>query len=179
MKIISGIYRGRKILFSDDKTRPLTTILRMTIFNILQNIRELEDTVVCDICAGTGSFGLESLSRGSKFVYFIEKSNKTATGIRNNLKHWNIVNAKVINKDILYSPKIVEKIDLIFLDPPFGHNIVEKILYNIKMRYIFDHNTIIIIRSDYKIKVDDAWLFILKIYHFSESILYFCSPRKI
>ena len=75
MRIIGGNFRGKKILDPTDKsTRPLKDMVRESIFNIIehsniQNVK-LNDSNVIDFFSGTGSFGIECLSRGSRKVFF-------------------------------------------------------------------------------------------------------------
>ena len=77
MRIISGKLKGKKLFLPKDKaTRPLKDLVKVSIFNLLDhsNIvkKKLENTSILDLFSGTGSFGLECLSRGSKNVYFFE-----------------------------------------------------------------------------------------------------------
>ena len=78
MRIISGNYKGKKILLPKDKlTRPLKDLTKESIFNMIQHSKlldvNLEDSNVLDLFSGVGSFGLECLSRGAKNVTFFEK----------------------------------------------------------------------------------------------------------
>ena len=77
MRIISGIYKGKKILQPlDKKTRPLKDITKEGIFNILEHSKilnfKIKDSKILDIFSGTGSFGIECLSREAKSVTFVE-----------------------------------------------------------------------------------------------------------
>ena len=77
MRIISGIFKGSKIYLTKNKiTRPLKDMVRESIFNLLTHSNkiytDLENSNVLDLYSGTGSFGLECLSRKAKFTYFIE-----------------------------------------------------------------------------------------------------------
>ena len=77
MRIIGGDYRGRKIFTSQDKsTRPLRDLVKESIFNILEHSKfekfKLKKSYVLDLFSGTGSFGLECISRGVEQVCFIE-----------------------------------------------------------------------------------------------------------
>ena len=77
MRIISGLYKGKKILLPADKnTRPLKDLTKESIFNLIIHSKfskiELERSNVLDLFAGSGSFGLECLSRKSNFVTFVE-----------------------------------------------------------------------------------------------------------
>ena len=87
MRIISGSYKGKKILLPKDKlTRPLKDLTKESIFNILEHSKlfniELENSNILDLFSGVGSFGLECLSRGAKNVTFLE----SYTGVLNILK---------------------------------------------------------------------------------------------
>ena len=82
MRIIAGKLKGSTLhIASDRKTRPLKDRARESIFNLLTHsnkiLLKLEDSNVLDLYAGTGSFGLECLSRQAKCVYFVE-SEKSA-----------------------------------------------------------------------------------------------------
>ena len=77
MRIISGNYRKKKILEPKDReTRPLKDLTKESIFNIIEHTNKfdvnLRDSKVLDLFSGTGSFGLECLSRGSSSVSFVE-----------------------------------------------------------------------------------------------------------
>ena len=76
MRIIGGIYRGKKITLPEDKkTRPLKDIVKESIFNLIEHSNkfkiEIKNSLVLDLFAGSGSFGLECISRGAKKVVFI------------------------------------------------------------------------------------------------------------
>ena len=78
MRIISGTFRGKKILEPKDiKTRPLKDLTKESIFNILNHSNkfkiDLENSNILDLFSGVGSFGIECLSRGAKYVVFAEK----------------------------------------------------------------------------------------------------------
>ena len=77
MRIISGTFKGKKILEPKDfKTRPLKDLTKESIFNIIRHSKKLnvnlEESNVLDLFSGVGSFGLECLSRGAKKVVFFE-----------------------------------------------------------------------------------------------------------
>ena len=80
MRIISGNSKGKKILEPKDaNTRPLKDLTKESIFNILSHSNKfntkLENSNVLDLFSGTGSFGLECLSRGSSNLTFVENYN--------------------------------------------------------------------------------------------------------
>ena len=80
MRIISGYLKGKKIdVPKDDLTRPLKDMVKESIFNIIEHSNDisskLKESVVLDLFSGTGSFGLECVSRGAKKVIFNENYN--------------------------------------------------------------------------------------------------------
>ena len=77
MRIISGSNKGKKLIMPKDKTtRPLKDLAKESVFNILTHAKyinfHLKGSNVLDLFSGVGSFGLECISRGSKFVFFLE-----------------------------------------------------------------------------------------------------------
>ena len=109
MRIIGGNFRGKKIKPppEDKKTRPLKDIVKESIFNLIEHSNkfriEIKDSKILDLFAGSGSFGLECISRGAKEVIFLENYSK----ILNILKNINSINA-------IKNSQIIEKIVLIF-----------------------------------------------------------------
>ena len=121
MKVISGKYKGRTISsINTPSTRPMMGIAREGIFNSLQLF--IENSDVLDLFAGSGSMGIESLSRGAKFVTFIDNSLDCIKQINENLKDYDN-DYSVINIDVSnYINQISNKYDIIFYDPPFEYS---------------------------------------------------------
>jgi len=128
MRIISGNFKGKKILLPKDKlTRPLKDLTKESIFNILKHSKllniELESSNILDLFSGVGSFGLECLSRGAKNVTFLESYKEVLNILKKNIDNLNQQNqTKVIEKDIFSENTlklINDKFDIIFVDPPY------------------------------------------------------------
>ena len=90
MRIISGTFRGKKILEPKDiRTRPLMDLTKESIFNIINHSKkfkiDLENSNILDLFSGVGSFGIECLSRGVKKVTFIENYNGVLPILKKNL----------------------------------------------------------------------------------------------
>ena len=128
MRIISGNFKGKKILLPKDKlTRPLKDLTKESIFNILKHSKllniELESSNVLDLFSGVGSFGLECLSRGAKNVTFLESYADVLSVLKKNINNLNQQNqTKVIEKDIFAENTLKllnDKFDIIFMDPPY------------------------------------------------------------
>ena len=106
MRIISGSFRGKKILEpKDNKTRPLKDLTKESIFNIIDHSNKFRVQIVgsnvLDLFSGVGSFGLECLSRGAKNVTFLESYTDVLSVLKKNIDNLNQQNqTKVIQKDI-------------------------------------------------------------------------------
>ena len=128
MRIISGFYKGKKILEPNDiKTRPLKDLTKESIFNVIAHSNKikisLQESKVLDLFSGVGSFGIECLSRGVEEVTFVEKYSGVLPVLKKNLLNLNKVNNyKIIEKDIYednFFESFIDKFDIIFLDPPY------------------------------------------------------------
>lgn len=125
MRIIAGEFRGRKLLAPDtDATRPVTDRVKQSLFDILTP--NLPDARVYDTFAGTGSMGLECLSRGAAHATFFEVDRSAAARLRRNIDTLAVGRAStVVTQDLFKwfgsaSPVPDDRrIDLIFLDPPY------------------------------------------------------------
>ena len=160
MRIIGGNLRGKKILNPTDKsTRPLKDMVRESIFNIIEHSKneyvELNNAKVLDLFSGTGSFGIECLSRGAKKVIFFENYKNSIKILKKNLDLLNLnKQSNIIEKDafnITQSQNNLLKFDLIFLDPPFKDNKLNQLIEKIKQSKITSKNTLLIIHRNKKI----------------------------
>jgi 16S rRNA (guanine966-N2)-methyltransferase len=120
VRIIAGEFRGRKLLPpTGSATRPVTDRVKQAIFDSLHSQGLIENRRVLDVFAGTGSFGLEALSRGAATVTFFEKDRSALDRLRRNLAAV-AVDASIQTRDI-YHIDAFPAADLAFLDPPYRH----------------------------------------------------------
>ena len=154
MRIISGKYRGKKILQPRDKaTRPLKDLTKESIFNIVAHSNKfnvvLKDSNILDLFSGVGSFGLECLSRGSAKSTFVENYKEVLIILKKNISSLNYEKeAIVIEKDILKTldyKNFKEKFDIIFMDPPYKEKSVNLMLLQILNSKILNNEGVIII----------------------------------
>lgn len=123
MRIITGLYRGRTIrTVGGLAVRPATDRVRQAIFNMLSNRMLLEGSSVLDLFAGSGSLGLEALSRGAASAVFVEGDRSAAGMIEGTVKEFGCgPSAVVICADALaFLEQETEAYDLIFADPPYA-----------------------------------------------------------
>ena len=163
LKIIGGTKKRTKLEVAEKNLRPTTSKKRESIFSIIESFAKKKEinlylkTCVLDLFAGTGSLGLESLSRGAKFCYFYENNLKNAEILKNNcLKISNPNNFKIIkeNVNITGFKEIKKKISLLFIDPPYIFNNFNKLLTTIINADILLDNSIIIIETHKSTKVE-------------------------
>ena len=106
MRIISGSFKGKKILEPKDKqTRPLKDMTKESIFNVITHSNKFKidfnNSTILDLFSGVGSFGLECLSRGVKEVFFIENYIGVLPILEKNLASFKTINNfKILKKDI-------------------------------------------------------------------------------
>ncbi len=120
LKIISGIYKGQKIFLpSSTKTRPTTHLVREAVFDMIQF--EIPKSIVLDLFAGSGAYGIESISRGATKVIFNDTSSDARRTIKKSLEKLKIRNYDLFSLDFksLLASKKGAKFDIIFLDPPY------------------------------------------------------------
>ena len=143
MRVVSGKYKG-KILKSpkSDHIRPTGDKVKQSLFTKLQFF--VPNAVVLDLFAGSGSLGIEALSRGAKKVYFIDKDKRSIMLTKENLKGID-ANAIVMNCDYQIAlEKITEKLDLILVDPPYASGVYEHVLNTIWQKGLLSDDGIIV-----------------------------------
>lgn len=147
MRIISGTAKGRNIITPVGlNTRPALAKVREAIFSSLGDIK---DKVILDIYAGCGSLGLEALSRGAQKSYFMDGDNAAIKAIITNLKTLGFEEqAQVLKrwlphglKNIVFDPRP----DIIFCDPPYDKNLVNRTLEALLTYKLVDPHSLLIV----------------------------------
>jgi len=125
MRVISGKYKGLKLKgFDINGTRPTMDRVKESLFGMI--FPYLENAVVLDLFAGSGSLGLEALSNGAKKAYFVDNNHISISAIKENLKNLK-ENYEVLNMNFNKSLELLkskEKFDIVFLDPPYDKNLI-------------------------------------------------------
>ena len=156
MRIISGNYKGKKILLPKDKlTRPLKDLTKESIFNVIKHSKlldiNLENSNILDLFSGVGSFGLECLSRGAANVTFLESYKEVLTVLKKNIDNLKQQDSSsIIEKDIFSENTLKalnDKFDIIFMDPPYKEKKLSDLLNTIiKLKLLKNNGSIIIHR---------------------------------
>ena len=140
MKVISGKLKGRNIKgYQIDGTRPTMDRVKESLFASIQDY--VEDSVVLDLFAGSGSLGIEAISNGCSKCYFIDNNRECIKMIRFNLKEFGIESQSVVmesdyKKALNYFKDEGILFDLILVDPPYCYEVIEEILEYVYQNHI-------------------------------------------
>ena len=161
MRIISGKYKGKKLHQPIDiSTRPLRDIVKESIFNLLthsNNIKiDLNDAYVLDLFSGTGSFGLECISRGARKVVFCENYKPVLAILKKNINSLNEIKNIEIKTENIFNKLGKKEFDitfnLIFLDPPYKEQKINLLLSLISESNILKKDGLIVLHRNKKQK---------------------------
>jgi len=153
MRIISGFLKSRilKIPSKAINIRPTTDRARETIFNILENKFEIRNKQICDLFCGSGSFGIECISRGSSFCFFVDTHTEI---VKRNISDLGITEyTKVIRNDSLRFLKTDSLTPyLYFADPPYDYENYDSLLKLVsakKALMILEHSDKLLISEEF------------------------------
>jgi len=156
IRIISGIYKGRRLKFvRSPLVRPMQDKVKSALFNIIQE--RLKGGVCLDGFAGTGSVGLEALSRGASRAVFVDEFYPSIQAIRTNIarcgaEEQSVVLHREFNRAVIDLAKKRVCFDLIFLDPPYKLLEERNPLRVIRKRGVLAPGGVIVIRHYFKTK---------------------------
>ncbi len=163
MRIIAGKFKGRTIKFPNSKlVRPTTDKTKESIFNYLVHSIDFGGIKVCDIYAGSGSLGLEALSRGAYAVHFIEKDFHVSKMLQENISSLEAEDScKVYRMDAVRFSKMTdhEKYDLILADPPFFKNDIHQVVKNILEKDFLNEDGLLLVERSIQTKKEDEEAF--------------------
>ncbi len=167
MRVIGGIYRGRRLRApAGFDVRPTSDRLRETLFNILAP--HIEGSRFLDLCAGTGAVGIEALSRGASSVTFIDRSRRACAVIESNLATLGVTsNATIIDREAASALKRLAgdaaKFDIVFFDPPYASEIYSQVMRQLAAGGLLSPNAIVI--AEHRVKAQlEAEFGALRIY---------------
>lgn len=148
MRVISGLARGRRLKeLQGMDTRPTTDKVKESMFNIIQF--DLEGRKILDLFAGTGQLGIESLSRGAAHCTFVDTRRDAAALVKENLSATGFSDkARVVQGDALaFLSSCREKFDIIFLDPPYHTDLLDRCMEAVVMFDILNEHGIMVCES--------------------------------
>ena len=147
-QIIAGTLRGKQLQTLEGlHTRPTTNRVKESIFNIIQF--DLEGRKILDLFAGTGQLGIESLSRGAAHCTFVDTRRDAVALVRENLNATCLSEqARVVQGDSLaFLSSCREKFDIIFLDPPYHTDLLDRCMEAVAMFDILNEHGIMVCES--------------------------------
>ncbi len=165
MRVIAGEFKGRNLNFvSTEILRPTADVVKEALFTKLSFFFPID--AFLDLFSGTGSIGIEALSRGAKKVFFVEKNRNHAIIIENNLKALKIDydknNLNSTKRAVLFVgdfetflQSVNEKFDIIFVDPPYKSDFYDSSLNIIKERNILADDGVIVLEHDANKKIEN------------------------
>jgi 16S rRNA (guanine(966)-N(2))-methyltransferase RsmD len=150
MRILSGQFKGKSLSAGSDLSiRPITNRLKEIIFSVLQDY--ILETRILDLFSGSGSLGLEALSRGADHVTFVEREKSSITVLHKNLRDLQIRSDdfEIINSDsLLFLQKCRKKYNLIFSDPPFKYPELQQLINQIFNGNCLELNGLLVIHHE-------------------------------
>ena len=148
MRVISGKLKGRNINGYDILgTRPTMDRVKESIFSMIQSY--INNSIVLDLFSGSGNYGIECISNGSKLVYFNDYNIKCVKVIKDNINRMNVIDQAIITnydykKALEYYKDNNIKFDLVFLDPPYKKQIINNILNYLINNDLLNNNSLVI-----------------------------------
>ncbi len=164
MKVIAGTAKGRELKYpklpESKRLRPLTGQAKEALFNIL--VRENPEARFLDLFAGTGSVGIEALSRGAKLAIFVEHDRKIVETLRENLELTGFTDrSEVYCLDVIKALKVLDRekcrFDIVFIGAPYGSPLLEEALKEISEIDILDKGGVIVAEHSTRDKVSDSY----------------------
>jgi 16S rRNA (guanine(966)-N(2))-methyltransferase RsmD len=158
MRVIAGKCKGRRLIAPKGKhVRPALDQVKEAVFNILFDINDLD---VLDLFAGSGSIGIEALSRGASSATFVEKDSAAYRSITENLEKCNLQDQATVWKlhvsvAIKKLDKNDTKFDLIFVDPPYLKDLVNPTLEQLASSSLLKDKSIVVIEHHPKEPIAD------------------------
>ena len=159
MRIIAGECKGRPIKVPDRKaTRPATELVRGAIFSMLANLTD-EWEEVLDLFSGSGSLGIEALSRGAGHVDFVEQGRVCCDIIKDNLKKCGLadraqVHCSPVERAVGYLGKTY---DVILMDPPYRREDIGELLAKMAGTSLIGAHTWLVITHSPRVRLDEAY----------------------
>ena len=160
MRIIGGTFKGKKLFLPIDKnTRPLKDLVKESIFNLINHSTkinfQIENSNVLDLFSGTGSFGIECISRGANNVTFVENYNDALKILKENISILGLdKKSKIIEKNCFNfldsNNDLNNKYDLIFMDPPYKEKNINNLINTFKEKKTLNNDGIMIIHRHKK-----------------------------
>ena len=155
MRVIAGTQKGRRLKTPmGNRVRPTSERVREALFSILDS--RITQARVLDLCCGTGTIGLEAISRGASHVVFVDQHPDSLQLLRDNLKRCgNPKGTVVISSDawqVAHQPQFLHyaPYDIIFVDPPYQDQEIERLVCTMGAEQVLSHDGVMIVEHFWK-----------------------------
>lgn len=181
IRVIGGAFKGRRLrLIRSPVVRPMPAKLKETLFNIGLIQERIKGAKVLDGFAGTGSIGIEALSRGAETAVFVEEFYPAVKTIKENLERCEAedrgrVIHKEFNRAVIQLAKEKAAFDLVFLDPPYKLLEERNPLKVIEKRKVLKKGGLIVLRHFFKTEPDKRYFRLIKAVTIGDDTLSFFS----
>ena len=161
MRVITGSAKGHKLKAPKGlSTRPMLDRVKEALFSVLEGYGPIRGRVL-DLYAGTGSLGIECLSRGAAWADFVEQSSHVCRIIRENLEHTKLVErARVLQMPVaryLATARPPEKYAIIVMDPPYADPAIEATIRAVGASGLLAHDGLLIVGHSPRVTLADAY----------------------
>ena len=162
--------------------RPTSNKVREALFSILS--AKIPGSAILDLFAGSGSMGLEAISRGAEKAVFVDNNTGSISAIKKNLKDLGVsADVKVMQLGVVQAVKKLcgqEKFDIVFMDPPYFKGWIKKILLNLSQYDILKHPALLICEHHKKEELpqQDGPFFRFKESRYGDTVLSFYKKNQ-
>ena len=177
MRVISGILKGRNIKgFNIEGTRPTMDRVKASVFASIQDY--LSNSIVLDLFAGSGNLGIEAISNGSKYCYFVDNNKICIKCIKDNINNFSIQDKSRVmlgnyNKALKYFRDNNNLFDIIFIDPPYKYENINSIVDTISKYNILNERGILVLEFKYdNIDIDNSKYILHKSKKYGDKFVY-------
>lgn len=152
VRVTSGEFGGRRLVTPEgETTRPTTDKVRQAIFNSLSSMGVLDGAAVADLYAGSGSMGIEALSRGADTCTFVERDWQALVALRENLHTLGLNDrSTVVTSDVLAWVPAMRAIDVAFIDPPYAFDSWPRLLGLVQA-------PMVVAEADSEVQAPEGW----------------------
>ena len=161
MRIIAGQWRGRKLASPpDEAVRPTSDRVREAVFSMLQSrLGGFSGLRVADVFSGSGALGLESLSRGASHATFVDSARASCRLVEQNAATLGAkAQVQVLNRPATNLPPTSDAYDLVFMDPPYGKDLVRPALDQLLQQGWAGADTLVVVETPRDEEISDpAW----------------------
>ena len=152
-------------------TKPTMDKVREAVFSALGE--KVIGARVLDLFAGSGSYGLEALSRGAKEATFVDSGALAIKAISQNCKNLKEENVTIINEDVLgFLEQNSQEFDIIFADPPYKLDVYKEMVETLIRRNILSSNGIIVLESEKELELDESQFSKVRFYKYGLAKVY-------